>query len=320
MIRMKRVWYRVAAISRHHGSGSDARKELIERKDAFAQNPDSRDRTRDLLRWYVRVGALDEAEKTARHWLAKDRLDAGALVELAGIYALRGRRQKSQQLLASAVEVDPRNQAAHTRMYRLYKAADDRALMCDHALTRAIVSPADRRYAVAAARCDGDSHRHFAELDSRARRKARKALQKKQKASKASKASKAPKTPKTLWDRLIVKGKWRGNHDVDIVVITPKGRVVSWMGGARRVKSRDVRSTHRETLACSMWERGLYQIVVVPVADGRALRTAVNGTLRIESYKSQKSFSFASNGEPVRLARIRIHSKSKLVRAPVRGL
>jgi ferric-dicitrate binding protein FerR (iron transport regulator)/Mg-chelatase subunit ChlD len=308
MIRMKRVWYRVAAISRHEGARKDESKELRERVAAFEKNPDSRDRTRELLRWYVRSGELTKAEETARHWLSKDRLDAGALVELAGISALKGKMEKGRELLASAVDVDPRNAKAHTRMYELYQAAGEETLMCDHALTRSIVASRNRDYAVSAARCDGDAARHLADLDDRARRKAKKELEQK------------PKQAKSFWDRLIVKGEWSGGRDVDIVVITPKGRVVSWMGGARRVKSRHVFSHRREALACSMWERGLYQIVMVPVERRGAGKgsAAINGKVTIESYKSKKTLSFASNGEPVRLARIRIRSKSKLVRAPVR--
>ncbi len=303
MVRMRRVWYRVADITGHDGPIESDEQRLKELRAAFEQNPHSRDRTRDLLRWYVRMGKLDKAEETALHWLKKDRLDPGALVELAGIRLLKGQAHMSRELLASAVDVDPRSIEAHTRMFELYEAADDKTLMCDHALTRAFVDPQNLEHAVAAVRCNDDKNRHFADLSARDQKRAEKELQKKE-------------TP-SLRGRLVIESDWRGNRNVDIVVITPRGRVVSWMGGERRVQSRNVLSTERETLASSMRERGFYQVVMVPAADDDHGRSAINGTVRIRSYDSRRTLPFSSNGEPVRLARIRVQSRSKLVPAPL---
>ena len=79
----------------------------------------------------------------------------------SGIAALEGDPDRSRDLLASAVDVDPRSASAHTRMVALYRAAGNRDLRCAHALARALVSARDWRHQVAAARCDNDVQRHL---------------------------------------------------------------------------------------------------------------------------------------------------------------
>jgi len=300
MIRMKKVWYRAATIGLPATIFSFERTELRRREQRLADKPLSRDRTRDLVRWHVRLGDLAAAERLASKWLAKDRLDAGALVELAGIAALRGDPQRSRDLLASAVDVDPRNAGAHTRMVELYRAVGNRDLRCAHALTRALVSKRDWRHQVAAARCDNDLQRHMSHLKGWSRKRAEKAV---------AKTVKAPR----LWERLKVDAAWDTGPDFDVVVVSPRGRVISWQGGARRVRTADVRSTVRETLAASMEERGRYQVWMVPRSSGKI--TSSSGTLRIRSYGKTRTLRFTSAGRPTRVADVSVKLKFRLVRA-----
>lgn len=300
MIRMKKVWYRAATIRQPASIFSFERTELRRRELRLAAKPLSRDRTRELVRWHVRLGDLPAAERLAKKWLAKDRLDAGALVELAGIAALRGDPKRSRDLLASAVDVDPRKAGAHTRMVELYRASGNRDLRCAHALTRALVSLRNWRHQVAAARCDNDLQRHISHLKGWRRKRAAKA---------ASKDAKAPR----LWERLKVDATWDTGPDFDVVVVSPRGRVISWQGGARRVRTADVRSTVRETLAASMEERGRYQIWMVPRSSGKV--TSSSGTVRIRSYRKTRTLRFTSAGRPTRVADVSVKLKFRLVRA-----
>jgi hypothetical protein len=301
MIRMKKVWYRAATIGQPQGIWSYERTELRRREQRLADRPLSRDRTRDLVRWHVRLGDLAAAERLAKKWLAKDRLDAGALVELAGIAALQGNPDRSRDLLASAVDVDPRSAAAHTRMIELYRAAGNRDLRCAHALARALVSRQEWRHQVAAARCDSDVQRHVGHLAARVRKQAERAL--------ARQVTAPP-----LWERLKVDARWDTGPDLDVVVVSPRGRVISWQGGARRVRTADVHSLVRETLAASMEERGRYQIWMVPRAASRV--TASSGTLRVRSYSNTRTLRFTSQGRPTLVADVNVKLKFRLVRAP----
>lgn len=301
MIRMKKVWYRAATIGQPASIWSYERTELRRREQRLADKPLSRDRTRDLVRWHVRLGDLAAAERLAKKWLAKDRLDAGALVELAGIAALGGDPNRSRDLLASAVDVDPRSAPAHTRMVELYRAAGNRDLRCAHAVTRALVSKRSWRHQVAAARCDNDVQRHLDHLKGWRRKRAAKGL------------ARTVKEPR-LWERLKVDARWDTGPDFDVVVVSPRGRVISWQGGARRVRTADVSSTVRETLAASMEERGRYQIWMVPRASAKV--TSSSGTVRIRSYRKTRTLRFTSAGRPTRVADVNVKLKFRLVRAP----
>jgi len=301
MVRMKKVWYRAATIGQPASIWTYERTELRRREQRLAEKPLSRDRTRDLVRWHVRLGDLAAAERLAKKWLAKDRLDAGALVELAGIAALGGDPDRSRDLLASAVDVDPRSASAHTRMVELYRAAGNRDLRCAHAVTRALVSKRSWQHQVAAARCDNDVQRHLDHLKGWRRKRAAKGL------------ARSVKEPR-LWERLKVDARWDTGPDFDVVVVSPRGRVISWQGGARRVRTADVRSTVRETLAASMEERGRYQIWMVPRASAKV--TASSGTVRIRSYRKTRTLRFTSAGRPTRVADVSVKLKFRLVRAP----
>jgi hypothetical protein len=324
-VAVRKVWYREAAIRGHQGQLLSDRMELQKRAELLDAKPHSRERTRDLIRWQVRLGDLDAAERLARHWLEKDRLDAGALVELAGIAALRGDPGRSQELLASAVDVDPGSAEAHGRMVELYRAAGRLELRCDHALARGLLSPPSWEHRVEAVRCTSDRDRFLAGLDPGDRRRAERAL-----------GETVKKPP--LWERLILEATWDGARDADLVVVSPRGRVISWQGGAARTRSEEVLGLGREVLALSMEELGRYQIFVVPRASApgstpgvspgggpgtapgaaasaapgpaaSAAPMAIQGKLKIQSYGKWRTIPFATAGKPSPAAEVQLVAK-----------
>ena len=267
-VAMRKVWYREASIGEPGDVGGSAdQTELSKRLMRLREQPESRDRTRDLLRWELRLGDLATAQRLADAWLAKDRLDAGALVALADIAALRGDPDASRDLLASAVEVDPRSAEAHARMVALYDAAGEATLACDHALSRALVAPADPDAQAAAIRCGGDRERHLAPLSAAARKKAEAAL------AREPVPAKAP-------GEMTLTASWEGAADLDLVVVTPTGRRVSWQGGAKKTASTDALAAGREVLAMSTGEVGRYQVFLVPRGADAGTPVAANVTIR----------------------------------------
>lgn len=276
-VPMKKVWFREGAVSAAKGvSGLDERR-LEQREEALREQPLSRERTRDLVRAYIRTGRLDAARELATAWLDKDRMDGEALVILAELAALDGDPGRSRELLASAVDVAPDSQEAHARMITVYIGEGDVEMRCAHALTRALMAPRERELAVAAARCGADAERVFAGLKKRDRRKATRA---------AKKDGKGPRKS----DRLTLKASWEGGADLDVVVVSPRGRVLSWLGGAKRVGAHDVRSTKEERLALSAEELGSYRVFVVP--KGGAAGTRVAGKVRLSAYGKARTLRF----------------------------
>ncbi len=291
-VPMKKVWYREARVRGHRGVLSRDERELQRREARLDDNRDSRDRTRDLVRWYVRTGDLDSAQRLAAQWLERDRLDAGALVSLSDVAALRGEVERSRELLASAVDADPGNPAAHERMITLYDASGAAALSCEHTLTKALKRPGDWKAQVAAVRCGHAEDRHFATLKSRDRRRAQKALKKRPKRKRAR-------------DKLTITAEWDGDEALDVVVVTPKGRRVSFQGGAKRTKSADAEATGRETLALSTGEVGRYQVFVVHRGAGSPTR----GKLRIRAHGSTKTLKFRTDGRQAAVGDVTVERK-----------
>lgn len=296
-VAVRKVWYREAAIRGHQGQLLSDRMELQKRVAGLDAKPDSRERTRDLIRWHVRLGDLDAAERLANHWLEKDRLDAGALVELAAIAALRGDPMRSQELLASAVDVDPGSAEAHGRMVELYRAAGQVDLQCDHALARGLLAPPRWEHRVEAVRCTSERERFLALLSPPERRRAERALD-----------AVVKKPP--LWERLLIEATWDGGQDADVVVVSPRGRVLTWQGGAARTRSEEVRGLGREVLALSMEELGRYQVFVVPRAPAPgAAPAALQGKVKIQSYGKWRTLPFATAGKPSPVAEVTLAAK-----------
>jgi hypothetical protein len=300
---MKRVWYREATIRAHREPGKAEQRELTRREERLAEQPESRDRTRELCQWYLRMGMVGKAEALAQRWLEKDRMDAGALIVLADVAALRGDAARSEALLASAVEVDHTLVAAQDRMVGLYLAAGEPQLACAHRLAAALQSPESIDHLVAAARCDSDAERHFAWLQGAKRRKADKAL------------AKAPKGPRTS-DKITIEASWETEADLDIVVLDPRGRRTSWQGGAKRVAATQARGLTSETLAMSADALGRYKVFIVHAAatKGGGERAApVTGKATIRSYGGVKrTVPFTTDGRSANLASLRVVSKSRM--------
>ena len=302
-VAMKKEWYRQATITRHKGETASDRREQQKRETRLGENPESRDRTRDLARWHVRMADLESAETLALRWLEKDRMDAGALVTLSDLATLQGDPERGRELLASAVDVDRRSGKAHTRMMAVYEAAGDEELRCAHALTRALVGPAEWQAQVAAIRCGGERERHLAGLSKAHKRKAERALAKEPKKQRVS-------------GSMSVDATWEGDAQLDVVVVTPKGRLVSWLGGARKTRVVDADGLQHEKLALSTGEVGRYQVIVrhrSAGADGENA-TPVSGSVTIRAHGERRRLSFVTDGEQARVGEVRVQRKWRRVR------
>ncbi|MBU1220999.1 FecR domain-containing protein [Myxococcota bacterium] len=302
MIRMKKQWYRTAAIYRKIDSAASDWSDIQAKRAALNLKPESRDRMISLIRSLIRGGDLKEAEKLTEKWLEKDAMDAQALVTLSDIQVLAGDVKKAKEFLASAIDVDPSSTAAHTRMFNIYRTGGEFALMCAHALTRALLAPENVDYQISAVRCNQNKDRHFAKLSDRNRKIAQ------------SEIIKAEKS-QSMWGQLRLEMQLDGDHNADIVVVTPDGNVVSWLGGASRVSAASVNGSREEKLSISLDRNSKYRIWVVPSRTG-IVRSSVDGRLNINSYGTTRSVKFTIGSAPVKIADVVIGSKFRLVPAP----
>ena len=278
-VPMKKVWFKEATIAEHsERGGSDAadERELEARERKLDDAPESRERTMALVRWHLRMNAPDQAEKLAQRWLEKDRMDPDALVALADIAALRGDLERSKALLSSAVEADPQRPLAHLRMARLYEAAGEQGLACEHRLSQALVARSDAPAQAAAVRCGAREARVLAGLEEKLRAKVERSLERDPKPTRIS----GPYRLDASWDASV---------DLDLVVVTPQGRVITWQGGAD-LAADDVASQTGEKLTFKGSDNGRWQVFVVRHDDTHHER--VEGTLRVTAHGATRRIPF----------------------------
>ena len=299
MILMKKEWYRVAAITANVDSSVADWTEVQKKRAALAEKPESRDRMQALVRSLMLSGSLDEAGNLAKKWLEKDAMDAEALVVLAELALLRGEAEKAVELLESAIDANPGSEAAHDRMFGTYRALGDFTMMCAHALPRALSAPKNLEHQVVAVQCTQDAERFFSGLTKSARVQAERKLNEEAK-------------PRIQSDSLNLEAQWEGEAQLDLVIVTPEGRVVSFAGGARRVQVQSVQSKATEQLASSMEKRGSYQIYVVP-RTGSGSTASVKGSVKIISYGSTRLLPFSAGSTPLRVADVVVSSKFRLI-------
>ncbi|HEY5939150.1 MAG TPA: FecR domain-containing protein, partial [Kofleriaceae bacterium] len=79
MIAMRRVWFRVGAISMFDGVSPSIRKSITDAEAALAASPDARERHRALVQALSYAGDIDKAREIAKRWLERDKLDPQAL-------------------------------------------------------------------------------------------------------------------------------------------------------------------------------------------------------------------------------------------------
>ncbi len=311
-VAMRRVWYKEAVV---RGAGDATRWEeaqLAQREARLDEEPNSRERTLAVVRWRIRVGQLEGAERMAQAWLARDRMDAEALLTLSDLAARRGDLERAQELLASAVEVDPRAGAAQARMAAIYDAAGEDAQGCEHLMARALSLRSDPQAQADAIRCGSPRERILSGLETSIRDRAELILEREPKSARVN----GPFQP------FQIDATWDGAADLDLVVVSPAGRVISWLGGAAAQSVEDARSGGHEKLVYKASDTGRWQIFVVRHGGGVSdeAPAAISGTLRVTAHGTTRRMEFAlSEGSSVaHAADIDVQSKSRL--EPVRGM
>lgn len=288
-VAMKKVWFKEATIGEHRNhDDAAAERELSAREDKLDQEPESRERTMALVRWHLRMNAPDAAEKLALRWIEKDRMDPDALIALADVAALRGDLERSKALLSSAVEADPHRAATQLRLAQLYEATGEATLSCEHRLSRALVARSDVTAQVEAIRCGGREARIVAGLEEGVQVKVERALDKDARTAKVS----GPFRIAATWGE---DGERDGaGVDLDVIVVSPQGQVVSWLGGAE-LSVEDADAEGRESLSFKGRDNGRWTVLVAR-KDGDD-RARAEGTLRITAHGTTRRVPFVIDGD-----------------------
>jgi len=245
------------AVDRHLGECPSCRtrsqavlREVADLRAKLAAEPDRRRHHRDLARLLGRIGEIDEDERVVRGWLSRDAMDPEALTLLADLTARRGERDRAVRTLASVVEVQPGDKAAHERMARLYERLGRLEDACPHRVTLAALSPSDEAAAAAATRCESTGEGPPAE---------------------------------EVRGELVATATFEGGADVDLAIVLRDGTRVSWMGGKRNVRVGEATSVQGERLAIGFLPNGSYTIEVESIDPQFNAGSSVGPTSSIRS-------------------------------------
>ncbi|MBM4359821.1 MAG: hypothetical protein FJ096_17090, partial [Deltaproteobacteria bacterium] len=254
LVPMKVVWEREVAFVPGTQGERDA-SGLAALEDELARDPNRREVVKKLVARYLRSGNLERAETLVGRWLDKEPLDDEGLLARAEITAARGNREAALRDLQSVIEARPGDGDRILGLARALQLVGDSVGACRHLVAAAELRHKDAGVLGDAVRCvreGGSSSLATALLDGvddDLRRR----------------VSDAPVTtfpPAT--GELRLDATWTGDGELDLVLVDPDGRGISWLDapGKLIVRAADVASTTRETLALTGAKAGEYALQV----------------------------------------------------------
>ena len=303
MVAMRRTWVRVPSVSAYDGVGDGIKKAIAASDAALAANPDSREKHRALVQALAYAGEIDRAREIANRWLERDKLDPQALGYQADLLGRDGQRELALRTLAGLVDLDADRAELHERMIRAYEMAGRLSQACAHRISLATLSPKDPSVAGATMRClrsvgrEPDAQLIVRALPDDATRAA------------AEKAATVPALAPRIGGDLVVNARWQGNVDLDLSLVTPDGKRVSWMGGRTDVVVGDASSNEKEQLSLKSLKRGNY---LIEVTRGGASQGPIRGTLDITVLGTKRSLPFELLGSRAVVGRLAIALEERL--------
>ncbi len=306
LVPMRKVWRRFGTVDANASTPKAASPSAIaEAEQALDRDPNRREALKRLFILTLQGGGAERALSLAERWSEKEPLDPEAITARADALAAGGDRARALRVLGSVIDVRPDDVAAQKRLARLERWRGRPALGCRHSIAIAELRPSDARLLAEAVRCARETGDGAAagELMGNADAKT---------ADAASKLLEQPAPDeRALKGDLRVEASWSGGADVDLALIDPDGRRVSWLGAPTRglISARDVTSMSSEGLALSGGKPGQYVVEVVRGgAGGRA-----SGELTITVAGTTRRLPFTLDGPRVGVAIATIGVRSVLV-------
>ena len=281
------------------------------RRAPLEASPDARPRYVELARLLVLAGDVDAVDSLASRWSARDPLDVDALTLRATARAWRGDRGAALRILTGALASPSLGDGAQADMASALARAIDRAGQSDAAcalrVAAAEAKTGDAALVASAVSCE------------RARGRAASAerwlASAKDDAARARISAAAAKSvePDALFGDVVVDATWdpAANADLDVGVIEPSGRRLSWASAARGIRARDAAGAAHEALAVSSGATGSV-VVDVTRAAGDSADRPIAGKLRITSLGRTQVVPFLLTGTRIQVARVVVHAESRL--------
>ena len=253
-------------------------KNAERRREQFLAETDNRSKRMRSIRAHLRAGQPDAALAETRRWLQINPFDPEAVVQEAQILAYNGQAADALQRLESALDAAPRGRWLQERVRLAYQANGNDALACAHAVANQALAKKPAKDAPKNLACPlaTDMANWFG----------------------AAPLERLSEPAGELKGKLRVAITWEGAGDIDIQLIEPSGRVLSWLSQRQRLHVSGVRGGNAEQLALPSLRNGTYKVRLVRVSGDASLQ--VQGTVFLGRKKLQIDVSVAD--EPVFVA------------------
>lgn len=292
---MRRVAYREATIGTSRMPSTRDLRALDEARAALELEPDHRDRMLALVRAAFRAGREDEVEKALSAWLERDPADVDAIALASDVAHQQGRTREALRLLSGLSDLAPNDASLQKRLVEAFERGGDEENACAHRVALAEASGEGNEKAMLCARSLG--------LEATAEALASRA------AGLAERIASDSRSPTDVRGELVLDARFQGG-DVDLVLVTPRGERISFLGGRRDVSARDVRSTTTESLGLRAARVGSYRIEVVR-ADGS--RGPIRGTVRVRALGTVRELPFDLFEENAVVGRVEVAQRFRMV-------
>lgn len=249
----------------------DTAKRVEQLRAKMAKEPDSRQHRKALIRNLARADRLEEARKEADAWLQRNPFDPEALILAMEIDLREGHVAEAHHRLASAVDVSPRAEWLQERLVDAFERSGDHARAC--AQRQSLFAVTGKKKDAPKSPCGLASDMSRFGVTTPATR------------------GEPVSTPSTSSSRQIhAKLEWEGDADLDLVLVEPSGRALSWLGGSSRFNTGPVRGQSPESFTLRKPRSGTYQVEVVRYDDGSE---PINATLTLRSLGADERFDLA---------------------------
>lgn len=294
---MRRVAYREASVGSSRLPTTRDLRALEEAKAALELEPDHRDRTIALVRAAFRAGREDEVEKTLAAWLERDPSDVDAIALASDVAHGQGNSEEAIRLLSGLADLSPNDATLQKRVIDAFERGGDEEHACMHrvALATASSSSDGLARAITCARTLGLR----ATADFLAARTT----------GVAERIGADERSLNEVRGELVLDARFHGG-DADLVLVTPRGERISFLGGRRDVTARDVRSESGESLGLRGARLGGYRIEVVRAGAGRA---PIRGTVRVRVLGVVRELPFDLTGESAVVGRVEVAQRFRMV-------
>ncbi len=307
MIPMRRIWKRTADIASERLVPRAASFDALAQAERLAQSDaDRRDPLRKLYALQLRASDDARAEQTVARWLSRDPLDADALTARADLAARRADRELAIRLLGSVLDARPGDVAAGRRLERLERWAGRSELGCRYLIAAAESKPSDVKLTADAIRCSRASGDELSERELVA------GLSASLRATLEARLREPVADDSVLQGDFKVQASWSGGEDLDLGIVDPDGRRVSFLGAPTRavISARDVTARDREGLALRGSATGEYVVEIVRSEPGSQPQ---HGELTISVANTSRRIPFHLSGERVSVALVNVRQVSELV-------